>query len=71
MATPDFFEENCENCGFLAGDDVCGNPRSVYHLRPMVYRDGDEVLQTGWCDLWAPAGAVTRPEPPLTNGRQL
>jgi hypothetical protein len=51
--TPDSFEdENCENCRFLADDDRCGQPASPYHGRPMVYRDGDEVLQTGWCDQW-------------------
>ena len=53
MGEPGFFEENCENCVFLAPDDTCGTPHSVYHLRPMVYRDGDEVVQTGWCELWA------------------
>jgi hypothetical protein len=53
MGESDFFEENCENCAFLAGDDTCGNPASVYYGRPIVYRDGDEVLQAGWCDRWA------------------
>jgi len=53
MAEADFFDENCENCAHLAEDDTCGNARSVYHLRPMVYRDGDEVLQTGWCGEWS------------------
>jgi hypothetical protein len=45
-------EESCENCAFLAADDSCGNPESVYHLRPAVYRDGNEVLQAGWCEKW-------------------
>lgn len=54
VAEPDFFEENCENCTFLAVDDTCGNTQSVYYLRPTVYRDGDEVLQTAWCEQWAP-----------------
>jgi hypothetical protein len=53
MGETDFFEENCENCRFLAKEDTCGNPESVYFQRPMVYRDGDEVVQTGWCDRWA------------------
>jgi hypothetical protein len=53
MTEADFFDENCENCAYLTNEDACGNPRSVYHLRPMVYRDGTEVLQTGWCDHWA------------------
>jgi hypothetical protein len=52
MAEADFFDENCENCAYLAPDDTCGNPESVYFHRPMVYRDGDEVVQTGWCDGW-------------------
>lgn len=56
MMDGDFFEENCENCRFLQDDDRCGNPESVYHLRPMVYRDGDEVVQTGWCDFWMRRG---------------
>ena len=53
MTGMDFLDENCENCRFLAPDDFCDNPDSVYYRRPMVYRDGAEVLQTGWCDLWA------------------
>ena len=56
MTDGDFLEENCENCRFLQSDDRCGNAESVYHLRPMVYRDGDEVVQTGWCDYWSPVG---------------
>ena len=48
----DFQEENCENCRFLTGDDRCGNPQSVYVGREVVYRDGDEVLQTAWCEYW-------------------
>jgi hypothetical protein len=56
MTESEFLEENCENCRHLAGEDVCGNPQSVYHGRPMVYRDGDEVLQTGWCEFWGPVG---------------
>jgi len=52
MTEADFFDENCENCRFLTGDDACGNPESVYYGRPMVYRDESEVLQTGWCDRW-------------------
>lgn len=55
MSDADFLEENCENCISLRPDDRCGNPESVYYLRPTVYRDGDEVVQTGWCDSWAPA----------------
>lgn len=47
-----FFEENCENCTYLSSEDTCNNPESVYFRRPMVYRDGDVVLQTGWCDRW-------------------
>ncbi|HEX8919803.1 MAG TPA: hypothetical protein VF898_14980 [Chloroflexota bacterium] len=43
-------EESCENCRHLQSDDDCGNPESVYFGRPMVYRDGDEVLQAGWCE---------------------
>jgi hypothetical protein len=54
MTDGDFLDENCENCGFLQPDDRCGNAESVYHLRAMVYRDGDEVVQTGWCDYWLP-----------------
>jgi hypothetical protein len=53
MDAPDFFDENCETCRFLSADDSCGNPESVYFRRPMVYRDGEEVVQTGWCDRWA------------------
>lgn len=53
MADADFLEENCENCAFLAPDDTCGNPDSVYAGRPMVYRDEGEVLQTGWCERWS------------------
>jgi len=53
MTESDFFDENCENCFFLAPDDSCGNPESVYHRRAMVFRDGDEVVQTGWCDHWS------------------
>jgi len=56
VAEADFFEENCENCAFLAPDDTCGNAESVYHLRPVVYRNGREVVQTGWCDGWALGG---------------
>jgi hypothetical protein len=52
MSTLESFEETCENCRFLTADDLCGQPLSPYHGRPMVYRDGDEVLQTGWCDHW-------------------
>ncbi len=54
MADADFQEETCGNCAFLGVDDDCANPESVYFQRPMVYRDGEEVLQTGWCDCWAP-----------------
>lgn len=50
------FEETCENCAFLTREDTCGNAQSVYFERPMVYRDGDDVLQTGWCDRWAQRG---------------
>jgi hypothetical protein len=62
MSESGFLEENCENCRFLTEDDRCGNPASVYHQREMVYRDGEEVLQAGWCEHWnvAPAkGNVT------------
>jgi hypothetical protein len=52
MSEADFADENCENCAFLTGGDLCGNAESPYHGRPMVYRDGDEVLQTGWCEFW-------------------
>lgn len=52
MSDTEFLDENCENCEFLAEDDRCGNPTSPYHGRPMVYRDGQEVLQTGWCEFW-------------------
>ena len=55
MTDADFFDENCENCRFLTVDDACGNSQSIYYGRPMVYRDAGEVLQTGWCDLWAAA----------------
>ena len=55
MAERDPLEESCETCRWLLEDDTCGNAESVYFRRPMVYRDGDEVLQTGWCDLWAPS----------------
>lgn len=58
MDSGDFFEENCETCRFLMPDDNCGNPSSVYFRRPMVYRDGDEVVQTGWCQLWDRASAA-------------
>jgi len=51
MTDGDFLDENCENCRFLQADDRCGNAESVYYLRDMVYRDGDEVLQTGWVRL--------------------
>ncbi len=54
MAESAFFEENCENCRFLDVSDDCGNPDSVYFERPMVYRDGDDVVQAGWCDRWVP-----------------
>jgi hypothetical protein len=27
----------------------------------MVYRDGDEVVQAGWCDLWEQA-RIEQPE---------
>ena len=60
--TADFHEENCENCQFLTDEDRCGNPHSVYTGREMVYRDGDDVLQTGWCEHWQERGAT-----PLTN----
>jgi hypothetical protein len=53
MTDADFFEENCETCAHLAPDDSCGNAESVYFRRPVVYRDGDEVVQTGWCDGWS------------------
>jgi hypothetical protein len=53
MAETDFLDANCENCAFLVDDDSCGSAASVYFGRPMVYRDGDEVLQTGWCEHWA------------------
>jgi hypothetical protein len=53
MSESEFLEENCENCAFLAADDTCGSKESVYFGRPMVYRDGEEVLQTGWCERWA------------------
>jgi len=52
MTEADFFEENCENCMHLAPDDTCGSEQSVYRGRVVVYRDGDEVVQTGWCDEW-------------------
>lgn len=52
MTEVDFFDQNCETCAYLTSDDTCGNPESVYHRRPAVYRDGDEVLQAGWCDRW-------------------
>ena len=52
MAEAGFHEENCETCRFLMPDDTCGNSESVYVGRPVVYRDGDEVLQTGWCEHW-------------------
>lgn len=52
MPESDYLEENCATCAFLAPDDTCGNPESVYHRRPAVYRDGREVLQAGWCDRW-------------------
>lgn len=54
MGEAESFEDTCENCRYLDGDDVCGNPESVYYRRTAVFRDGDEVLQTGWCDRWAP-----------------
>ena len=53
MTDRDFQDENCENCRFLTEQDECGNGASVYFQRPMVYRDGEDVLQTGWCDRWA------------------
>jgi hypothetical protein len=53
MADASYDEETCENCAFLSDEDRCGNPQSVYFERPMVYRDGDDVVQTGWCDRWA------------------
>lgn len=53
MAESEFLEENCENCVFLTSEDTCGCERSVYFGRPVVYRDGDEVLQTAWCEQWA------------------
>ncbi|HLJ67631.1 MAG TPA: hypothetical protein VKX16_09765 [Chloroflexota bacterium] len=53
MTGTEAFEESCENCASLAPDDTCANPQSVYFSRPTVYRDGDEVLQTGWCDQWS------------------
>jgi len=59
MTESDFLEENCENCTFLLPDDRCGNTESVYHLRAMVYRDGDEVVQTGWCDFWMRRGDIS------------
>jgi hypothetical protein len=62
MAEGDFHEENCENCVYLTSDDQCGNSQSVFFDRPAVYRDGDEVLQAGWCELWAPGTPG-----PLTN----
>lgn len=59
MAEAEFLEENCETCAFLAPNDTCGNEVSVYYLRPTVYRDGDEVVQTGWCEHWSPRSALT------------
>jgi hypothetical protein len=56
MAETDFFDENCETCAYLNGEDACGNAESVYFRRPMVYRDGDDVLQTGWCEHWSRRG---------------
>jgi len=53
MGETDFFDENCENCTFLTSEDTCGNLQSVYHGRPVVYRDGDEVVQTAWCEQWS------------------
>lgn len=53
MPEADVNSESCENCRYLSDEDRCGNPESVYYGRPVVYRDGDEVLQTGWCDRWA------------------
>jgi hypothetical protein len=53
MTDGSFQEENCENCRYLDLEDCCGNAASVYYRRPMVYRDGDEVVQTGWCDFWS------------------
>jgi hypothetical protein len=50
--TADFHEENCENCRYLTGEDRCGNAQSVYVGREVVYRDGDDVLQTAWCEHW-------------------
>jgi hypothetical protein len=52
-----FHDENCENCRFLTDEDRCGNEQSVYFRREVVYRDGDEVLQTGWCEHWQERGA--------------
>lgn len=58
MSDAHFEEENCENCVFLTDEDRCGNPQSVYHGRPTVYRDEDGAVdQTGWCDQWT--GRVT------------
>jgi hypothetical protein len=55
MAEADFFDENCENCAYLTPEDSCGNAESVYCGRPVVYRDGDEVVQTAWCECWSPS----------------
>lgn len=52
MDAPAFDEENCENCIYLTAEDTCGCQASVYFQRPTVYRDGTEVLQTGWCEHW-------------------
>ncbi len=54
MTEASFLDENCETCRFLTEGDTCGNAQSVYYLRPTVYRDGDEVLQTAWCEQWSP-----------------
>jgi len=55
MTEADFLEENCGNCIHLAADDTCGSERSVYRGRPVVYRDGDDVVQTAWCEYWQAA----------------
>ncbi len=55
MTELDFSSQNCENCAFLGVDDTCMNPDSVYHGRPAVYREGDQVVQTGWCEGWEDA----------------
>jgi hypothetical protein len=52
MEGTSFHEDNCENCAYLALDDTCGCRASVYFGRPVVYRDGAEVVQTAWCEKW-------------------